>query len=228
MTGSLYKRGNVWWMAYMVNGRQRCESTKTANKTLAAKILNLRVARIIEGRFQLPNSNPPRLQQFSQHFLGSIRHQNTKKRYATSVANLHAHFGDCRLSDFNLEHIEQFKKARLSAEVRAATVNRDLAVLRNILKIAERKRLITTNLFREVELLEERKERRQPHILSFAEEERLLAVCPEHLRVLVIVILDTGLRSGKEALSIKWDAIDFASGVIRIKTSNSSLKKRVL
>ena len=36
-------------------------------------------------------------------------------------------------------------------------MNRDLAVLRRMLRIAERKRLITATPFREVEMLEERK-----------------------------------------------------------------------
>ena len=150
-------------MAYVVDGRQRCESSGTTNKRVAQKILNMRLAEIIEGRFRLPKTNPPKLEQFSEEFLGSVRHQNTKKRYASSVANLRAHFGDIRLSEITAERIEEFKDSRLAAEVRAATVNRDLAVLRGMLKIAERKRLITFNPFREVGMLEERKERRQPH-----------------------------------------------------------------
>jgi hypothetical protein len=88
---------------------------------------------------------------------------------------MRAHFGDIRVSEITAERIEEFKDARLAAEVRAATVNRDLAVLRGMLKIAERKRLITFNPFREVEMLEERKERRQPHILTYAEDVALEA-----------------------------------------------------
>lgn len=59
-----------------------------------------------------------------------------------------------------------------------------------------RRRLITSNPFREVEMLEERKERRQPHILTF-EEERLLKVAPDAIRILAILIPDPGLRSGR-------------------------------
>ena len=75
--------------------------------------------------------------------------------------------------------------------------------------------------FREVELLEERKERRQAHILTFKEKEKLLAAAPDHIRVLVILILDTGLRSGKEALALKWEDVDFASESIRIRKSKT-------
>jgi integrase len=210
-----------WWISVMIDGRQHCESTGTSNKRLAQRILNLRTAEIIEGRFRLPKSRPPRLGQFSQGFLDSIRHENTKKRYASSVANLRAHFGDARLSSVTPEGIDKFKQARLSDNVRAATVNRDLAVLRRMLRIAEKRRLIAGSPFREVEMLEERKERRQPHILTFEEEEKLLAVAPAPLRVLTILILDTGLRSGREALSLQWGDIDFANDSVQIKESKT-------
>lgn len=217
----LYKRGKRWWMSYTANGVPQCKSTGTTNKRLAEKILNLKVTEIIEGRFRLPKSNPPRLKQFSEEFLDSVRHQNTRKRYASSIASLRAHFGDAKLTEISPERIEDFKDSRLASKVRAATVNRDLAVLRRMLKIAERKWLINTTPFREVEMLEERKERRQPHILTFEEEKELLAVAPDHVRVLAILILDSGLRSGREALTLKWHDIDFSDEAIRIRQSKT-------
>ena len=221
MTGSLYRRGRIWWMGYVVDGEQRCESTGTTNKRIAQKILNLRVAEIIEGRFRLPKSNAPRLKQFSDEFLDSIRHQNTRKRYASSIVNLRAHFGDSKLTEINAERIDEFKDSRLNSKVRAATVNRDLAVLRRMLRIAERKRLIMSSPFREVEMLEERKERRQPHILTLDEEKKLLATAPDHVRILAILILDSGLRSGREALALKWKNVDFAEKAIFVRQSKS-------
>jgi len=169
----------------------------------------------------LPRSNAPRLEQFCHQFVESVRLENTRKRYCSSVRNLLAHFRDARLSDINSEGIDEFKEKRLADKVRTATVNRDLAVLRRMLKIAERKRLITYNPFREVEMLEERKERRQPHILTYAEEEKLLLIASDHIRVLAILILDTGLRSGREALALKWEDVDFTSNSIRIRQSKT-------
>jgi integrase len=208
-------------MAYVIAGRQHCESSGTTNKRVAQKILNMRLAEIIEGRFRLPKTNPPRLEQFSEEFLDSIRHQNTRKRYASSVSNLQAHFGDAKLTEISAERIDEFKDSRLTSKIRAATVNRDLAVLRRMLRIAERRRLITATPFRDVEMLEERKERRLPHILTYAEEEEFLAVAPDFICVLAILILDTGLRSGREALALKWEDVDFANKSIRIKKSKT-------
>jgi integrase len=134
---------------------------------------------------------------------------------------LQAHFGDAKLTEINAERIDEFKDSRLTAKVRAATVNRDLAVLRRLLKIAERRRLITSSPFREVEMLEERKQRRKPHIVTFEEEKKLLTVASDHIRVLAILILEAGLRSGREALSLKWKDVDFAEGAIRITESKT-------
>jgi integrase len=221
VSGTIYRRGKNWTIGYMVDGEQKIEATGTSNKRVAQKILDIRLAEIIEGRFRLPKSNPPKLKQFSDEFLDSIPHQNTRKRYASSVANLRTHFGDARLTEINAERIDEFKDSRLASKVRAATVNRDLAVLRRMLRIAERKRLITFTPFREVEMLEERKERRQPHILTFDEERRLLAVASDLIRALAILILYTGLRSGREGLALKWDDIDFYTKAIRIRQSKT-------
>jgi hypothetical protein len=46
-------------MAYVVDGKQHCESTGTTNKRLGEKILNLRIAEIIEGKYRLPKSLCP-------------------------------------------------------------------------------------------------------------------------------------------------------------------------
>ena len=221
MRGSLYRRGKVWWMAYYIGAEQQCESTKTRNKRLAQKILNVRIAEIIEGCFHLPKSKSPRLEYFSRNFLDSIRHENTKKRYTSSLASLRTHFGDVDLSEITPAEIDEFKERRLAEKIRATTINRDLAVLRQMLKIAERRRLITSSPFREVEMLEERKDRRRPYILSFVEEEKLLAVAPNNIRALAVLILETGLRSGKEALALKWTDIDFAQGEIRVGESKT-------
>jgi integrase len=215
----LYKRGKNWTICYMVNGKQKCESTGTTNRRLAQRILDKRKGEIAEGRFQLPRSNAPRFETFSREFLDSIRHPNTKKRYASSIGQLKECFGDIRLSDLNAQRIENFKSERLADNVRGATINRDLAVLRRMLRIAERRRFIMVSPF--LEMLEERKERRQPHILTFAEEEKLLAVSPEHIRVLAILLLETGMRSGKEALALRWEDVDFTNELIRVRESKT-------
>jgi integrase len=62
---------------------------------------------------------------------------------------------------------------------------------------------------------------RLPHIVTFEEEEKLLAAAVPYLRVLIVLILETGMRSHKEALSLRWDAIDFMNNFLRVRESKT-------
>jgi len=167
----LYRRGKSkkWWMNFMSEGRQKCESTGTTDKRTAQKILDKRKGEIVEGRFSLPRSNPPALKQWAEQFLGSIQHQNTKRAYISCVRALLNFFGDARLSQISPGRIEEFKLARMRSGTRPATINRNLAVPRRMMKLAARQRLVGRSPFEEVDFLEERSGRRQPHILTFEE-----------------------------------------------------------
>ena len=111
-------------------------------------------------------------------------------------------FSRLRLSDVSPERIEEYKEARLGEGVEPATINHDLRVLRRALRLAERKLLITRNPFAQVDFLRQRNPR-QPYIVTFEEEEKILAVATPHLRILVILILETGMRSHREGTNFE-------------------------
>jgi len=192
--GTLFKKkgSRHWQMGVWIGGKQRCKSTHTSNKRLARQLLTRWETDVFEGRHQLVKSRPPRFDQWADEFLARVIHPNTRRRYASSIVHLKAHFPNARLSDINVERIDAFKENRISAGVGPATVNRDLAVLRLLFRIAEKKRFIARSPFTEVELLEERRFRKQPHILSFEDEERILTAAEPHIQMLVVLIRRPG------------------------------------
>ena len=198
----IYQRGKTWWITYFVGGRQRFESARSTRKRDAQQLLDIRKGAAREGRLRLTKSKAPRFDEYAQRFLLTVQHPNTQKRYRSSVCSLKACFRNAKLSDITPDVIEDFKEKRLSAGVRTATVNRDLAVLRRMMKLAERRMLINESPFRDLEFLEERKQRRHPHILTFEEEDRVLAAASPHIRALAVLILETGKRSNREALAL--------------------------
>ncbi len=217
----IYQRGKTWWITYFVGGRQRFESSRSTKKRDAQQLLDIRKGSAREGRLRLTRSNAPRFGDYTRSFLLTVQHPNTQKRYTSSVRGLAACFGNVKLSDITADLIEDFKERRLSEGIRAATINRDLAVLRRIMKLAERKMLINESPFRDVEFLEERKQRRRPHILTFEEEDRVLAAAPPHVRALAVLILETGMRSRREALSLLWTDVDFVNDLIHVRESKT-------
>jgi integrase len=221
----LYRRGKVWSMSYMVPGvGQRCETTGTSNKRLAQKILDVRRAEIAEGRFaNLLKSNVPKLDDWAEKYLTSVQHPNTRRRYASSKENLISFFGEgTQLSHMSRARIEQFKVARREAGVKAATLNRDLRFLAQLLKQAERERYVARSPFDLSKFfLNESRERRKPHIITWAEEENLLAVARPRIRVLTVLGIETGMRTG-EMLGLRWTDIDFLDGLIRVEKSKTA------
>lgn len=89
-----------------------------------------------------------------------------------------------------------------------------------MMRIAERKRFIGRSPLLDVEPLKERS-RGAPHIVTFDEEERILSVAVPYMRMLVVLILETGMRSHSEALALLWDAVDFANDTIRVRKSKT-------
>lgn len=210
--GSLFKKKNskFWQMGVCVAGRQLCRSTHTTKKHLARQLLARWETEVFEGRFHLPKSTPPYFEDWADEFLPKVAHPNTRRRYASSIGKLKCHFSALRLPDVTGDGIDEYKEKRLAEGAEPATINHDLRVLRRVMHLAERKQLIARNPFSQVEFLKQRSPH-PPHIVTFEEEERILSVAPPYIRVLVVLILETGMRSHREALALRWDAIDFGN-----------------
>jgi integrase len=221
MTGSLYRRGRIWWMAYVADGRQRCESTGETNRRLAQEKLNIRLAEIAQGRFNLLRPSPT-LNDWSEKYLKSVQHENTRRRYASSRSNLVTFLGgETKLAHISAARIEEFKRARHEEKIKASTLNRDLRFLAQLLKQAERERFIGRSPFDLGKFFQnESKERRKPHILTWEEQEKLLSVAPPRIRVLTVLGVETGMRTG-EMLNLCWKDVDFLNGTIKVEKSKT-------
>src|SRR5882762_6948758 len=206
----------MWWMTYTVHGVQHWETCLTHNKHEATSALKIRMGEIAQGRFHAIPTTSPSLATWSDEFLETIQDPNTKRRYQSSVTHLQSLFPKARIGEISPRDIESFKQSRLKSVVGPATVNRDLAVFRRMLKIAARQRLIAESPFSGVDFLEERKHRKQPHILTFDEQNKLMATAPPRIRVLVVLLTETGLRVGKEALRLRWQHVDFENDLIHV------------
>jgi integrase len=204
----------------MVDGRQVCKTTHTTNKRLAQKRQDAWRTEIAQGQYSLLKKSP-HLKEWAEKYLDSVELPNTRRRYKSSKANLERFFGDSRLDHISANRMEEFKRARRGDGVKAATINRDLRFLAQILKQAERERYIGRSPFDLGKFFgNESRERRKPHILSLEEQEKLLAVAPPRIRVLTVLGVETGMRTG-EMNGLFWEDIDFLSGALRVEKSKS-------
>lgn len=121
--------------------------------------------------------------------------------------------------------IDKFKAERVK-QVKPSTVNRNLALLKCMFnKAIQWGKFNVNNPTKPVKLFKENNQR-----LRFLEKEeidRLLENSAEHLRPMVILAINTGLRKG-EILNLKWHDIDIKRGIIYVLNSKNNERREVV
>jgi len=146
------------------------------------------------------------------------RRASTLAQYRIYVDNyLTPTLGHVRLVDLRAKHVDGLL-AKMESEGRGLpTQHRVLAALSSALSTAERRRLISSNVCRQVEIAPERTPTRPVY-----DGKRLAAflghVADDRLAVLWRLYAVAGLRRG-EALALTWSTVDLDGGTIRIERS---------
>jgi len=71
--GSIYKRGNTYWLKYYRNGKPYYESTKSSKETDAKRLLKRREGEISEGKLPGVYFDRVRFDELAEGFLTDYR-----------------------------------------------------------------------------------------------------------------------------------------------------------
>lgn len=160
-----------------------------------------------------------------------IAGMRSHKVAALFLENLREHFDTYRVKAITYGEIEKYKSKRLKTPTRKDTqrkissVNRELQLLRRVLNVAVREGWINRNPFSFGDsLINVADEAKRIRVLSLEEEELLLTACEntrrEHLKVIIIYALDTGMRKS-EILKLEWKDVDFENRIITARAFNT-------
>ena len=142
---AVYKRGKVWWFKFTFNGEQFRESTKQTNKRVAEQIEAARKTGLAKGDVGIRDRKPcPTLAEFAEkEFIPFVeKHSKEKPRtiefYKMRVTRLKTfpRLWGTKLDDIRAEDISAYVGARQVLEMQTSTINRDLATLRRMFKLA--------------------------------------------------------------------------------------------
>ena len=149
------------------------------------------------------------------------------------IARFKAFFGaETLIAEVTAQQIARYDSHRLTQTSRLnrvlspASVNRELATLRHLLRLAEEWGYIAkaprVRLGREPE--------GRQRFLSEEEAARLLVACTEskngYLKAIVTTVLHTGMRRG-EILGLTWERVNFARGVLLLDRTKSDRRREV-
>lgn len=156
-------------------------------------------------------------------------HGTNEKRWRKHVM---PRLGHLALSAVTAERLLEFRGALVATgNLKPATVNRVLALLRSILRFAAAHDYLpaspTDKLPRGAYMLAMERKRREPPIPSFDDIGRLLAKLAQlfpDLHALYAAAFYLGLRKG-ELCGLRWDDIDFEKGFVTVKRSFAAMTK---
>lgn len=231
---SIYKRGGVYWYSFVFRGERVQKSTRQADRKAARQMEAAHRTRLAKGEVGIVERKPaPTLAGFAQRFIDSIQVRSAAKPktiefYAQQLARLldYEPLANARLNAIDESLLERFVQHR-SQQVSPTSVNRALATLRRLLRLAQEWHVI--DRVPRVRLLPG--ERNREFVLSHQRERIYLEMAPQPLHDFAMLDLDTGLRVG-EALALRWSEIHLEPangakfGFLHVKEGKSRFAKR--
>ena len=240
-TGSLFKRGNRWYLRfYRQDGTRTDRAIRDPitnewprTKSHAARIAN-EICGILSGEIRRPVKHVDSLRELDALYCEAFLHRLSPRnqRYRNTVAStLYAHFP--AISDITHESLGKFVLERLNTPTprgprTPATVNRELAVLRRLLNWAEQTGRIERSPMHGFRLLREANYRER--ILDAEEIARLLDALDDPrfipIRLVVLISLFCGLRFG-EVAGLRWSDIRSGHREFDLLKTKSGRRRKV-
>jgi integrase len=214
---ALFKRGNVWWAYVSLDKVRHHKSTGTTNRRKAEAIEQQFREELNDARQRLPKAKPEMT--FGELAAVFIGEDMGRPHSLDRLKCLLPFFSDIRLEELNQAAVRRYRQYRHEQkELKAATVNRDLSVLRRILYWGAEEGYLAANPLGRMRMERERRTKRP--VLSLREEKLLLAAAPEHLVRIILCALLTGMRRG-EILGQQWEDVDFDNRLLYVSHSKT-------
>ena len=223
----IFKRGKqgTWWYRFRFGGRTIHESTKSKSKTVAqdAERQRRRQLELTWNRVER-RTLPPPLERAAQEWLEAVKPHlaaRTQNIYDVAIrCHLTPALGSMLLCDIDAREIAAYQARRKAEGASARTLNKELQVLRQILKRYK----LWPALQGEVRF--ERESASTGKALTPEEESALLAAAESNLLLHtgVMLALNTALRKN-EIRTLRWSQIDLFQRTLtvgRSKTEGSS------
>ncbi|MGO9517135.1 MAG: tyrosine-type recombinase/integrase [Candidatus Korobacteraceae bacterium] len=212
----IYKRGRIYWYKFVWQGESIRESTKQGNDKVARQMEAAHRTSLVKGevgireRKQVPTLGTFAGSQFMPWAQATFAAKpKTWLWYRNGVRRLLAgrEVAECNLDQIAGEHIAGYVARRQSEGLLVSSINRELQVLRRMLRLALEWGVVER--VAKVRMISG--EQHREFVLTSEEEARYLAAAPEPLASIATVLADTGFRP-EESYRMRWEAVTWMNG----------------
>ena len=212
--GRIFKRGEIFWIAYNLRGIEHRESSKTAlssgsDEKQAERMLKARLREVAADQIGARSFVTPKASRLTIAELCDALKSDFELRGKLSIQNkshlarVEKDFGEHRAVELTAEKIDAYIESRLASGDAKATINRATQILSQCYRLAVRRGTLARAPF--VRKLSEHGNARQG-FLTETELDALIAALPADLRDFVRWSSLCGMRKS-EAAGLTWDMV---------------------
>ena len=219
--GTIYLRGQTWWVYYGYRGKRYRESSGSTRVADAKRLLKKRLAEMGAGQLIGPRSEKLMFTDLAAMIRADykVNGRRSTERLETSLAHLSGYFGLNRALDITTDRVAKYIVHRQGEGAAASSISKELGSLKRSFNLAVRAKRLPT----------------RPHIpgitvnntregfFSEADLERVITELPAYLRPVIRFAALTGWRKS-EVLGLQWSAVDFDAGEVRLAPGTTKNK----
>jgi len=204
-TPGLRKKGNIWHIDKTIAGIKLRESTEEAELEAAERYLAKRIQEV-RNVAVYGERRERAFDEAAARFIEEHEHKRSLDRDIDTLKTVMPYIGESALQKIHPASLDQFIRDRKAAGISAGTLNRDMAIIRRVLKLCVamwrdeqgRPWLDTAPLLPTIQGT-----KRKPRPISVAEQDRLIKGMPQYLADMTLFALHTGLRD-QEICGLQW------------------------
>lgn len=219
-SGSVFKRGNVYWYTIDIDGKRHKKSLHTSSRAEAYQKFSQIKANLEIGVTPsvISSISFSELKKKYLAYAKSTKAKSSVRRDTAILKKMTEYFKQYHVAQINRQMVEEYAQRQREAGMKAATLNREMAVLKHLFKKAGEWGMVKENPAQDIKPLKLQK--KPIRYLTDDEIQNILKAAPGIWRSVIITFLETGMRAG-ELARLEWKDVDIAKKILSVAESKS-------
>ncbi len=198
-SGTLFKRGEIWYLSYWINGRQVQKSSRSTDIHVAKRLRDQILGK--KARGEIINAAADRitcgelLDDLLEHAKTNVKESTAKIWTWCIEANIRPYFGNIRVARLTTETLRDYRRQRVGEGRSETTCNRELSILRIALNLGRKCTPPKVNALPYFPMVRENNARQG--FLTDEQYAKLRDALPDDLKPLFVTAYFTGVRLGE-------------------------------